>query len=111
MALTTKELLQAARMAEDRQEFAKAEHYYRAAMTADPGNAEPYAALGFLALQVGRYPLFRELSRRANKINPNLVLQYVQTAQCAKAERRASDAAVGWQRALALQPNNPKILI
>ena len=98
-------------MAEERQDYAAAEQFYRQAIAADPSDAESYAALGFLALRARRHPVYRELSLTANKINPRLVLRYVQRAEAAKAQRRMVDAAEAWQRALALQPDNAGLLI
>ncbi len=108
---TAPELFRSGQAAERTGRLDEAERLYRAVLAAEPNHAETHAALGFLALRAGRFDLSRSFLAKARQLAPDLFARQCRAAEGMARERRWSEAADAWQRALALQPGQPAALI
>ena len=87
----------------------EAESLYRQILQIEPGNAEALRMLGLLAHQVGRHADAETLIRQAATISPRSDY-FSNLGVVLAAQKKFADAIGAFERALAMQPNDPQTL-
>src|SRR5204863_4147796 len=87
-------------------QYDEAEHRYRIALQADPGNMEAVAGLGQVAVQRGHYSEAVPLLERATRLPSQIIPAFQAPGDAYAATADVDRAAPAYRQAVAMAPEN-----